>query len=125
MNIKVKVYEPLHYAIEQKAFFMWCAAGKPDGEEIVNHGLGERKLGEYHWMIAEMMVKMEAEQKIRKLKCAWSEDAWIDLEECTSGLDTPLTRPDKIFSIDYDSCEETVMPSIEKWKTSQKDKLSH
>lgn len=154
MSIKVKVYEPLHYAIEQKAFFMWCDQDKPDGEEIVDFGLGEKKLSEYHWLVAQILVTMEADAAMRamgpvttktdsgylycpylpimrtpvvpdpesfspqtrkdllkKLKTCWSDEAWIDLEECTSGTDTPLTRPDKLLSIDEDSCEEITMES--------------
>lgn len=64
---EITVHEPMRELIERKAFFMWCDQGKPDGEEIVDFGLGEKKLCEYHWILASIEAEMESWNAIRKM----------------------------------------------------------
>lgn len=55
MNLPVNDRE----LIERKAFFIWCDQGKPDGEEMVDFGFGQKTLREYNWIMAEMEVEAE------------------------------------------------------------------
>jgi len=59
--------EPARDEIEQRAFRMWQEQGELDGEQIVNYGLGKKKLCDYHWLVAKMLVNMETDARLRKL----------------------------------------------------------
>jgi hypothetical protein len=127
MGIEMKVYHPLEDKIRDKSFYMWCEQGKPDGEQIVDYGLGKKKLCEYHWLVASMLSQMEADVAMRRMGKATTTldkgyifyDEQVGLfarsdEECECDFEKGILTKygKKLMALDEEPCEEVVMDGI-------------
>ena len=88
--------------IEQRAFLMWCDQGKPDGEQMVDFGLGEKKLCEYHWLIAKLQWEMESWHILKsigpvetKLDKGYFYAPYVPLTKTPVALDPDVFQPRK------------------------------